>query len=78
MIKRKRDLMRLAETEGLRQVAIYETGGNHYRIEGQHLGKVIKVVTSYSPSCHRTALNVRGYIRRSMRAVASEVQKRQM
>lgn len=76
MIKRKRDLIKLAETEGLKKVSIIQTNGNHYRVEGLYLGHKVKFVTSYSPSDHRTQLNLRGYIRRSMRAIASEMQKR--
>jgi hypothetical protein len=69
-MKRKRELAQLAEKEGLTNVAVIETRGNHLRIEGQHLGKPVKIVTSMTPSCYRTDLNLRAYIRRSMRAVA--------
>lgn len=73
VIKRKRDLYRLAESEGLNAVNIIETQNNHYRIEGQHRGRLVKIITGYSPSDHRAAMNLRSYIRRAMRAVDSEV-----
>lgn len=73
MIKRKRELVKLAQKEGLQNVAVIETRGNHYRIEATHLGKPVKVVTSYSPSDWRTSQNLRGYLRRAMLAVESSV-----
>ena len=73
MHKRKRELFRLAEKEGLEKVNVVETNGNHYRIEALYKGKSVKVVTSYSPSCHRSSDNLRSYIRRSMRAIDNPV-----
>lgn len=71
MDRRKRDLLKLAEKEGLSNIEILSTKGCHYRIEGTHMGKLIKIIAPYSPSDYRNALNLRGNIRRAMRAVES-------
>lgn len=73
MIKRQRELAHLAVNEGLTAVEIIQTNGNHFRIEGQYHGKLVKIITPYSPSCHRTMLNVRGNIRRAMRSIDNAV-----
>ena len=69
MDRRKRDLFDLADKEGLKDIEIEVTNGCHYRLTGRHLGQPIRLVTSYSPSDHRTSMNVRSQIRRAMRAV---------
>jgi hypothetical protein len=76
MIKRKAELVKLAQAEGLANVTVVETKGNHYRVEGQHQGKTIKVIAAFSASDHRNLMNYRGNIRRSMRAVESPIAMR--
>lgn len=73
MDRRKRELSKLAEREGLSNVEVLPTRGTHLRIEGMHKGKPVKVLASLSPSCHRNELNIRSYIRRAMRAVETPV-----
>lgn len=69
MVKRERELYKLAEKEGLQSVNVVLTKGNHYRVEGTHKGKTVKVITPLSPSCHRAVLNLRGNIRRAIRSI---------
>jgi hypothetical protein len=71
MIKRKREILQLAEGEGLKDIEVVCTNGNHYRIEASYKGKPVKIITPFSPSCYRSSLNLRGNIRRAMRAIAT-------
>ena len=75
MHKRKRELVRLAESLGLRDVSVTETKGNHYRVEAIYNGKAIMGVTSYSPSDHRAGKNFKSYLNRSMKAIDNAVVK---
>lgn len=73
MTKWKRELTQLAEGEGICNIRIVDTRNNHLRIEGEYRGKGIKILTSLSPSCHRTTLNCRSVIRQNKRAIDSIV-----
>ncbi len=72
MMKRKRELFSIAEKEGLSNVSVLETGGNHLRVEGLHHGKKVKIVASLSPSCCRSDLNFRGFVRKAIRAIDAQ------
>jgi hypothetical protein len=72
MMKRKRELFTIAEREGLQKVSILETSGNHLRVEGFHDGKKVKVIVALSPSCHRSDLNFRGFVRKAIRAIDAQ------
>ena len=69
MHKRKRDLEKLAEEEGIKGVEISETNGGHYLIEGFYQGSTLKIYAPYSPSCHRALLNLRSTIRKYIRQI---------
>jgi ABC-type Fe3+/spermidine/putrescine transport system ATPase subunit len=67
MRKRMRELIRLAEREGLSAVTVTHTGSTHYRLCGTTAtGARINIVCSLTPS-GACDLHVRGDIRRAIR-----------
>ena len=65
--KRKLEIQRLFEREGVQRVEIVHTRGQHFRITGHHGDKVVDLITSSTPSCQRADMNLRAQLRRQIR-----------
>lgn len=67
MDRRKKDLVALAQREGLTDITVTVTGGSHYKVEG-YKGKIsVRLVAPCSSGDHRNLLNIRGNLRRMIR-----------
>lgn len=69
MDRRQRDLRRMAEGEGLREVRIEHTKGTHLRLTGRHRGCCVCLTCALTTSDRRSDLNLRSTLRRQMREI---------
>lgn len=67
MDRRKRELLKLAEGEGLQAVVITTNGSTHYKVEGAVGQTRVYIVAPCSAGDHRNILNLRGALRRKIR-----------
>lgn len=72
MDRRKKELLSLAQREGLQDVTITVSGGSHYKVEGTK-GKIsVRLMAPCSSGDHRNLMNLRGNLRRMIRQAQEE------